>query len=90
MGKRNKLEIIRDILELIRENHNSIKTTPLLRKSNLSSQGFSEYMKELLEKDLIRENQDKKGKKFISLTEKGVRYLEKYRNIVGFIEEFEL
>ena len=65
MGKRNKLEIIRDILELIRENHNSIKTTPLLRKSNLSSQGFSEYMKELLEKDLIRENQDKKGKKFI-------------------------
>jgi len=90
MAKRNKLEIIRDILELIRENHNSIKNTPLLRKSNLSSQGFSEYMKELIEKDLIKEVQDKKEKKFISLTDKGARYLEKYKSIVGFIEEFEL
>lgn len=90
MGKRNKLEIIRDMLEIIRESHGGIKPTPLLRKSNLSSQGFSEYINELKEKELIKEVENKKGKKTISLTDKGKRYLEKYRDIVGFIEEFEL
>ena len=90
MAKRGKLEIIKDILEIIQDNHNFIKTTPLLRKSNLSSQRFAEYLSELKEKEFILEKIDKKGKKSISLTEKGQRYLEKYKNIIGFIEEFEL
>jgi len=87
--KRERLEIIRDILLIIRD-YKSIKRTPLLRKSNLSSQRFSEYFKELLEKELIGEATDSKGKKKVSLTEKGSRYLEKYRTIVSFIDEFEL
>jgi len=87
--KRDRLEIIRDIL-LILQNNRPIKRTPLLRKSNLSSQRFLEYFKELLEKELIIETTDSKGKKKISLTEKGSRYLEKYRTIVSFIDEFEL
>ena len=88
--KRERLEVIYDILNIIRDNQNSIKSTPLLRASNLSSQGFSEYYKELLDKELIREVFDKKGKKFISLTDKGFKYLEKYKFILGFVEEFEL
>lgn len=88
--KRDRLEVIRDILKLVSDNHNSIKPTPLLRYSNLSSQSFSEYLKELLEKELVKEILDKKGKKFITLTDKGFRYLEKYQLIHGFIEEFEL
>ena len=89
MAKRNRLEIIRDILKTIQENRNSIKITPLLRKSNISSSKFKEYFKELLEKEFVKEISIKKGKR-ISLTEKGFQYLEKYRTIVGFIEEFEL
>ncbi|GFO97987.1 putative transcriptional regulator [groundwater metagenome] len=88
--KRDRLEMIFDILNIVRNHHNSIKPTPLLRHSNLSSQSFSEYFNELLEKDLIRENTDDNGRKFITLTDKGFKYLEKYKLILGFIEEFEL
>ena len=61
--KRDRLEVINDFLKIIRENNNSIKPTPLLRYSNLSSQRFREYYRELLEKELIKEILDKKGKK---------------------------
>ena len=88
--KRERLEVIRDILKIIKDHHNSIKTTPLLRKSGLSSKNFSGYFKELLSKNLIQETTDKKGKKQITLTEKGFKYILKYEKIHGFIEEFEL
>jgi predicted transcriptional regulator len=87
--KRNKLEIIQDILKIIQENHNSIKPTPLLRKSNLSSARFNEYFHDLLRKEFVIEK-ELKGNKEIALTEKGFKYLEKYKTIIGFIEEFEL
>ena len=90
MKRRDRLEVIYNILGIIRNNHNSIKPTPLLRKSNLSSQGFSEYFEELIKKKFIKEVVDEKGKKFITLTDKGFKFLEKYKTILGFIEEFEL
>ncbi|RLG25607.1 hypothetical protein DRN76_02545 [Methanosarcinales archaeon] len=88
--RRDRLEVVYDILKIIRQHHNSIKPTPLMRYSNLSSQSFSEYSNELLEKGFIKESTDEKGKKFLTLTDKGFRYLEKYKLILGFIEEFEL
>jgi len=60
MNKRGKLEIIRDILKIIQENHNSIQTTPLIRKSNLSTQRFSGYLKELIDKKFVEQVDDKK------------------------------
>jgi len=88
--KRERLRVIYDILMIIKQHKNSIKPTPLLRYSNLSSQSFSEYFKELKEREFIKEVLDKKEKKFITLTDKGFEYLEKYKVISGFIEEFEL
>ena len=88
--RRDRLEVVYDILKIIRQHHNSIKPTPLMRYSNLSSQSFSEYLSELLEKGFVKEIIDEKGKKFLTLTDKGFRYLEKYKLILGFIEEFEL
>jgi predicted transcriptional regulator len=88
--KRDRLEVIHDILIIIRDSHNSIKPTPLLRKSNLSSQSFADYYPELLAKGLVIEIMDKKGRKYISLSDKGFKYLEKYSLILGFIDEFEL
>ncbi|MCK5149402.1 winged helix-turn-helix transcriptional regulator [Candidatus Pacearchaeota archaeon] len=87
MAKRNKLEIIRDILKIIQEN-NSIKPTPLLRKSNLSSSRFKGYYSKLLDKEFIKETYGKNKK--ITLTGKGHKYLEKYSTIINFIDEFEL
>jgi predicted transcriptional regulator len=88
--RRDRLGMIFDILDIIRQNHNSIKPTPLLRHSNLSSQSFSEYFNELQDKVFIKEITDENGRKFITLTDKGFKYLEKYKLISGFIEEFEL
>ena len=89
MAKRGKLEIMKDVLGIIRDNHNSIKATPLLRKSNISSSRFKEYYADLLEKNLVRE-QLNKNDKYVILTEKGFRFLEKYKTIIAFIDEFEL
>jgi predicted transcriptional regulator len=90
MTKRGKLEVMRDILKIIQESRNFIRPTPLLRKSKLSSVRFKEYFLELVEKDLVKEINDKKGDKFVILTEKGFKFLDKYKTIISFIEEFEL
>lgn len=90
MVKRGKIEIIKDILIIIRENNNQIKPTPLLRKSNISSERFSTYLQELLKKHFVKEVLDNKNEKFISLTDKGYRFIEKYQTIIDFIQEFEL
>ena len=88
MAKRNKLEIIKDILITINKNK-EIKITPLIRKTNLSTNRFKEYYEELKNKEFIKEKE--KGKnKIITITNKGQRYIEKYQTIIGFIEEFEL
>ena len=89
MTKRSKLEIIRDMLKIIQDNHNSIKSTPLLRQSNISSTRFKEYLQEMIAKEFIQEIGTNEGKKII-LTNKGFKFLEKYKTIVEFIDEFEL
>ncbi|AKB75671.1 hypothetical protein MSLAZ_2410 [Methanosarcina lacustris Z-7289] len=89
MKKRERLEIIYDILVLINKNHNQMKPTPLLRKSNLSSSQFEKYILELIEKDFI-EICAVDSKKYYSLTKKGFEYINKYRIILKIIEDFDL
>jgi len=88
--KRDRLKIAYDILKIIKDHNNSIKKTPLLRYTNISSQSFNNYYCELKNKSFIREVIDKKGQIYLSLTDKGFNYLTKYNQIKGFIEEFEL
>lgn len=84
------MEVIFDILKIVRDHSNSIKPTPLLRYSNLSSSGFSDYYAELTAKGFLKEIEDSRGKKYVTLTDKGFTYLGKYKLILGFIDEFEL
>lgn len=88
MAKRGKLEIYRDILRIVNERV-QIKTTPLLRKSNLSSTNFQEYYKDMLKKEMIREFKTD-TEKLVRITERGKLFLEKYNTIINFIEEFDL
>ena len=87
--KRERLNIIRDILKVIRENR-QIKPTRLLYSSNLSPQMFKEYINELIAKGFINIDVDKKEKKTFSLTKKGNEFLMEYRIIENFIENFGL
>ena len=88
--KRDRLGVIYDILSTIQAHNNSIKPTPLLRYSNLSSKSFADYFDELLNKKFVKVLFDSKDKKYITLTDKGFKYLAKYQTITNFISEFEL
>lgn len=87
--KRERLEIIKDILKSIRENRH-IKPTRLLYASNLSPQMFKDYINELISKGFIQLDVDEKEKKTFSLTSKGNEFLEEYRIIENFVENFGL
>jgi predicted transcriptional regulator len=89
MVKRGRLEIIYDILKILKNSHNGLKPTPLLRKSNLSSSRFKKYYIEMVEKEFIRENSNLEEKRVV-ITEKGILFLDKYKAITGFVEEFGL
>jgi predicted transcriptional regulator len=84
------VEVVFDILCVVRDHGHQIRITPLIRHSGLSPQSFSRYYDKLLKKGLLEERPDKKEKKLIVLTEKGSAYLKEYKTVLRFIKEFEL
>jgi predicted transcriptional regulator len=88
--KRERLEVIYDILKSVQDERNNIKPTRLLYSSNLSPQMFREYIEELTRKGFIRESIDKDERKYFSLTDKGFEFLAQYKTILQFIESFGL
>lgn len=87
--KRERLEVIKDILNSIRESR-QIKPTRLLYSSNLSPQMFKEYINELITKGFIKLEIAESEKKTFSLTKKGQEFLQEYKIIENFIENFGL
>jgi len=87
--KRERLEVIRDILKAIRNNR-EIKPTRLLYASNLSPQMFKDYVDELLNKGFVEVIIKEKEKKFFKLKKRGNDFLEEYRVIENFVENFGL
>jgi len=87
--KRERLEVIRDVLKAIQTKKN-IKPTRLLYASNLSPQMFKDYINELVEKKFMQIDIDKKEKKTFSLTKKGYDFLQEYKTIENFVENFGL
>jgi len=87
--KRERLEVIYDILKAIEEKNGKIKPTHILYKSNLSHQRMEEYLKELIEGQFVIENSNGDNKTY-SLTQKGFDYLNKYKTIIEFMDSFGL
>jgi predicted transcriptional regulator len=83
--KRNKLDIIKDILSAINKQQGIIKPTHLLYKANLSHNKLKEYTKLLINKKMIKEVEIKK-RKYIEITIKGQQYLAEYRKIMKFTD----
>jgi predicted transcriptional regulator len=86
--KRERLEIIKDILQVVSASRD-IKPTRLLYSSNLSPQMFKEYIGELSRKDLILEKKIKNQKSF-ALTQKGIEFLKSYKKLEMTIKNFGL
>jgi len=87
--KRERLEVIKDILNAIRDKK-EIKPTRLLYASNLSPQMFKDYVNELIKKEFVLVDIDKKGRKSFSITGRGNDFLEEYKIIERFVENFGL
>jgi len=87
--KRDKLQVIYDILRAIKDHDGSIKPTHILYKSNLSHKMMAEYMKELTEKEFIVQTTHK-GRKSYKLEQKGFDFINRYKSIVEFMDSFGL
>ncbi|MBS3162499.1 hypothetical protein J4467_01115 [Candidatus Woesearchaeota archaeon] len=87
--RRERLDIIKDILEAIRDKGGNIKPTHLLYKSNLSHDSMKKYVSELMEKEMVLENEDMKTKeKKYGITDKGLKFLSDYKQIKEFTDSF--
>ncbi|MDP7181956.1 MAG: winged helix-turn-helix domain-containing protein [Candidatus Woesearchaeota archaeon] len=79
--KRERMDIIFDILGIIAEREKIIPTH-LLYKSNLSYKRLQSYVKELQEKGLMEESTNEKdGKKQFHLSDKGYQFLQRYKEL---------
>jgi predicted transcriptional regulator len=89
MPKRNRIDIIEKMLSLISEKKN-IKPTHLMYKSNLSHVQMKGYLEELVKKNFITKTFNNKNNSYISITENGIKFLEKIREMREFESAFGL
>jgi len=87
--KRDRLQVIHDILKVIQEKDGRVRPTHILYKSNLSHQMMEEYLLELIDKGFVIESKTADAKTY-SLTKKGFDYLAQYQMIVNFVDSFGL
>ena len=86
--KRTKLEVIKDILIVLRSEH-KVKITHLIYKSNLSSGSIKSYINNLIKNGLMDEVNNS-GKKYYQITQKGNKFLEDFNKIMVFSESYGL
>ena len=87
--KRSRLEVIRDILLVIRNKNGRIKPTQILYKSNLSHLMMKDYLGDLMGKGFVTVKNTPEGKRY-SITEKANKYLAEYGTISNFMDSFGL
>jgi predicted transcriptional regulator len=88
MKKRDKLEIMKDILQIIFDRGDRLKPTHIMYKANLSHQMLVEYTTELVEKELIEIVDE--GRKIHRITNKGRDFLRDYKMMRGFMDSYGL
>ena len=87
--KRNKLQIIHDILAVIKEKNGKIKPTHLMYKANLSHKLMTSYLEELMSKELVQEITEKQYR-YLTITDEGYKFIEKFKQMKDFKESFGL
>ncbi len=87
--RRSKQDIIFDMLRAIQQKGGSIKPTHLLYKSNLSHQRMKEYVAELKQRGLVKDELLKEKTMFM-LTDQGYEFLQKFQQLKAFTEAFGL
>ncbi len=87
MQKRDRIDIIADMLFSIQEKGGEIKPTHLMYKANLAHRQMKSYLEELIMKNLVKKVQ-KKDYEYIIITDLGLKFVEKIREMKAFEKAF--
>ncbi|MHA1138307.1 MAG: winged helix-turn-helix domain-containing protein [Candidatus Thorarchaeota archaeon] len=84
---RSKMRILADMMRAI-QSEEGAGPTKILYAANLSHDRLKQYIDELLEKELIREQEPESNNRVYFLTEKGREFLREFVRIERFSEAF--
>lgn len=87
--RRSRIDIINDILEAIQRKGGKIKPTHLMYKANLSHKLMTSYLEELMSKELVQEIREKEYR-YLTITDEGYKFIEKFKQMKDFKESFGL
>ncbi|HDD70817.1 MAG TPA: transcriptional regulator [Candidatus Woesearchaeota archaeon] len=87
--KRERSDIILDMLRSIQKKGGKIKPTHLMYKANLAYRQMKSYLEELVDKNFVRKIKDK-GYDYIIITDDGLRFVEKMMQMKEFERTFGL
>ncbi len=86
MKRRERTEVIFDILSTVQAKGGKIKPTHLLYKANLSHDALKRYVAELIQSEMLEEITA--GERAYKLTDKGYHFLSKYQQFKEFNDAF--
>ncbi|RMF54441.1 transcriptional regulator [Candidatus Woesearchaeota archaeon] len=87
--KRERSDIVLDMLLSIQEKGGRIKPTHLMYKANLAHKQMKTYLEELVEKNFVKKIKDN-NYEYITITETGMKFVKTIRQMKEFEKTFGL